>query len=154
MLSRLLLLFAAVSFLAGAATTVLDVVLRGVAAGNLPGAIELTTLSIGLGALLSIPVCYRKNTHVAAHLLSEFNPITFRRPLRLLGTVFSLIFAGTLATIMALYAVEKWGGLETTSDMQLPLDILLTIAALAFVAALVAAVARLADVLRGVSSDG
>lgn len=154
MLSRALLLFAAASFLAGATATVLDVVLRATTGGNLSGVIELTTLSIGFGALLSIPVCYWQDTHVSARLLSELNPTLFARPLRLFGSLFSLLLAALLAVIMTLYAIGKWGGSETSPDMQLPMDLLLAITALAFVAALVTAGARVIAILRGALSDG
>ncbi|MFT5272753.1 MAG: TRAP-type C4-dicarboxylate transport system permease small subunit [bacterium] len=154
MLSRTLLLFAAASFLVGAMATVFDVVLRATTGGNLSGVIELTTLSIGFGALLSIPVCYHQNTHVSARLLSELNPTLFARPLGFFGALFSLLFAALLAVIMTLYAINKWGGPETSPDMQLPMDMLLAITALAFVAALVAVGGRIIVILRGELSDG
>ena len=154
MLSRALLLFAAASFLVGAAATVLDVVLRATTGGNLSGVIELTTLSIGFGSLLSIPVCYHQNTHVSARLLSELKPALFARPLGFVGALFSLLLATLLAAIMTLYAIGKWGGPETSPDMQLPMDMLLAITALAFVAALVAAGARIIAILRGALYDG
>jgi TRAP-type C4-dicarboxylate transport system permease small subunit len=154
MLSQALLLIAAASFLLGAAATVFDVVLRATTGGNLSGVIELTTLSIGFGALLSIPVCYQQNTHVAARLLSELKPNLFERPLGFFGALFSLLLAALLAVIMTLYAISKWGGPETSPDMQLPMDMLLAITALAFVVALVAAVGRIIAILRGELSDG
>lgn len=154
MLSRALLLFAAASFLVGATATVFDVILRATTGGNLSGVIELTTLSIGFGALLSIPVCYRQDTHVSAQLLSELKPALFARPLGLFGALFSLIFAALLAAIMTVYAIGKWGGPETSPDMQLPVDLLLAVTALALVAALVAAAARIIAIFRGALSDG
>jgi TRAP-type C4-dicarboxylate transport system permease small subunit len=62
----LILAAAGLCFLFGTGVTVVDVALRAVAGSNVPGAIELTSLSIGLGALLSMPVCYAKRAHVTA----------------------------------------------------------------------------------------
>ena len=50
---------------------------------------------IGFGALLSMPVCYERRTHVCAKLLSEINPVLFVRVLGLFGTLASLAFAGS-----------------------------------------------------------
>jgi hypothetical protein len=66
-------------FLVGAGVTVTDVVLRGIAGRNVPGAIEAT--AVGLGVLLSMPVCYALRNHVTAKLLSELMPNRFGRPL-------------------------------------------------------------------------
>jgi hypothetical protein len=56
-------------------------VLCGIAGRNVPGAIETTSFAIGLGALLSMPVCYALRNHVTAKLLSELMPNRFGRPL-------------------------------------------------------------------------
>ncbi len=63
-------------------------------------------------------------------------------------------FTALLAVIMTLCAINKWGGPETSPDMQLPMDMLLAITALAFVAALVAVGGRIIVILRGELSDG
>ncbi len=153
-LAQVSLLAAAVCFLAGAGATVLDVLLRAVWNESLPGVIEMTSLSIALGALLSIPVCYLRGTHVTARLLSETNPQLFQRPLSVLGSILSVVFAGVLAGMVTLNAFEKWGGPETTRDLQLPMSVLLAVTAFGFVVALLAAVANVAGELsRGRLND-
>lgn len=153
-MSQASLLLAAACFLLGTGATVIDVLLRAFLDRNLPGVIEFTTLVIGLGALLSIPVCYLRDTHVTARLLSEMKPALFRRPLSILGAAFSLVFSLVLALTMALGAAEKWGGPETTSDLQLRVDWLIAIVGLTFVAALAAAAWRLIAALKGETSHG
>ena len=96
-----LLALAGVCFLLGAAATIADVVLRWTTGGNINGVIELTTFLIGFGALLSMPVCYEQQSHVAAKLLSEMNPRHFARPLGALSALASLGFAAIIFWIMA-----------------------------------------------------
>ncbi len=142
-LSKAFLAAAGGCFVFGAGVTVGDVVLRAVAGMNVPAAIELTSLSIGLGALLSMPVCYAKATHVTARLLSELSPGRFSRPLGLVGSVFSLGFAALLLWILARNACSKLGSPQTTADLGLSMPLALSVVALALAAALVASVAGL-----------
>ncbi|MFV1878704.1 TRAP transporter small permease [Nioella sp.] len=151
--ARASLILAATCFLIGASATVVDVLVRAVANRNLPGVIEITTLSIGLGALLSMPVCYKNDTHVTARLLSELRPGLFLRPLRAFGAVFALIFAGIMAAIMGHFAIGKLGGPETTSDLQIRMDVLLVVVFLTFLAAFLAALVRILRLVRGGQSN-
>jgi TRAP-type C4-dicarboxylate transport system, small permease component len=139
---------AGLCFLFGTAVTVGDVALRAVAGKNIPGAIEMTSLSIGLGALLSMPVCYAKRTHVTAKLLSELSPNRFTYPLGLVGAVASVVFAGLLLWIVGENAIEKIGSPETTADLGLPTPVLITIVAFALTACMFAAFAGLRFALR------
>ena len=152
--ARASLVLAAICFLIGASATVIDVLMRAVANRNLPGVIEITTLSIGLGALLSMPVCYLNDTHVTARLLSELRPGIFRRPLWAFGAVFSLVFAAVMAAIMGHFALSKLDGPETTSDLQIRMDVLLIVVFLTFLAALVAALVRILPLVRGSQNNG
>ncbi|MBU0642107.1 MAG: TRAP transporter small permease [Alphaproteobacteria bacterium] len=140
-ISNTFLAAAASCFLFGAGVTVMDVILRAVAGMNVPAAIELTSLSIGLGALLSMPVCYAKRTHVTAKLLSELSPNRFTRPLGIFGSIASLIFAGLLFWILAENTLSKFGSPETTADLGVPVSMALMVVTLTLLAALVAALA-------------
>jgi len=140
-ISNTFLAGAASCFLFGAGVTVMDVILRAVAGMNVPAAIELTSLSIGLGALLSMPVCYAKRTHVTAKLLSELSPNRFTRPLGVVGSIASLIFAGLLFWILAENTLSKLGSPETTADLGVPVSMALMVVTLTLLAALVAALA-------------
>ncbi len=135
-LQSALLSAAAVCFLAGAATTVADVAARWLFAANLPAAIETTSFLIGFGALLSMPVCYERRSHVCAKLLSEMRPERFARPLGLLGAGASLIFAALLFWIVLTNALGKLGSPETTRDLGLPMTPLLLIVSGALAVAL------------------
>jgi TRAP-type C4-dicarboxylate transport system permease small subunit len=148
-LSHVTLLLAGSCFLLGAGATVWDVILRSFAGRNLPGVIEFTTLSIGFGALLSIPVCYARDQKVTARLLSELSPRIFKHALGILGAVFSTVFAAMMLWITAQFAHSKWGGPETTQDLMLPMGILLTVVALTFAASLAGALYNLVIKLRG-----
>ena len=117
--SDALLALAGTCFLLGMSVTVADVILRAAANRNVPAAIELTSLSIGLGALLSIPVCYGKRTHVTAKLLSEVSPSRFARPLGALGGLASVVFALMLLWIAGHDALSRIGSPETTADLGL-----------------------------------
>ncbi|WP_417712132.1 TRAP transporter small permease [Roseibium aggregatum] len=139
---------AGICFLFGTAVTVCDVVLRAIAGTNVPGAIELTSLSIGLGALLSMPVCYAKQGHVSAKLLSELAPARFARPFGLLGSVVSLGFAGLILWAVGQNALAKAGSPETTPDLGFPIPIALTVVTLALLAAFLAAMAGVWFVVR------
>lgn len=148
-LSDVLLVGAAVCFIVAAAATVLDVVLRAVAGAMVPNVVEFMTLMIGLGALFSIPICYWRDTHVAARLLSEFHPERFARPLGIMGSLFSAVFALLLTWLMGRYAWQRWGSAQTTSGMELPVDWLYVIVAVAFAASAFAAVARVVTLVAG-----
>lgn len=148
LISNSFLAGAGLCFLFGTGVTVGDVALRAVAGKNIPGAIELTSLSIGLGALMSMPVCYAKRTHVTAKLLSEISPNRFTYPLGLVGSVGSLVFAALLLWIVAQNALEKIGSPETTADLGLPIPILISVVALALAACAAAALAGLRFALR------
>jgi TRAP-type C4-dicarboxylate transport system permease small subunit len=142
-LSNAFLAAAGACFIFGTGVTVVDVILRAVAGMNVPAAIELTSFSIGLGALVSIPVCYAKGTHVTARLLSELSPKLFSRPLGLVGSLFSVVFAALLLWIVGSNALSKLGSPETTADLGLSMPLALSVVALALAAALVAALAGL-----------
>jgi len=139
--SNSFLALAGICFLFGTTVTVSDVCLRALAGTNITGAIELTSLSIGLGALLSMPVCYAKQGHVSAKLLSELAPARFARPFGLLGSFVSLGFAGLILWAVGRNALAKIGSPETTPDLGLPIPIALTAVTLALLAAFLAALA-------------
>jgi len=139
--SNSFLALAGICFLFGTAVTVSDVCLRAIAGTNIPGAIELTSLSIGLGALLSMPVCYAKQGHVSARLLSELAPARFARPFGLLGSFVSLGFAGLILWAVGQNALAKIGSPETTPDLGFPIPIALSVVTLALLAAFLAAIA-------------
>lgn len=142
-LTALLLAAASACFLVGAAITVTDVAARALFARNVPAAIETTTFAIGLGALISMPICYALREHVTAKLLSELMPNRMARPLGLFGALVSAAFAGVMAWIMGSYAIEKWTSPETSPDTGLPMWLLMLIVAVAVVAAFLAALAGL-----------
>lgn len=145
------ILWGAVAFyLLGAGVTVLDVVLRTTLRMNVPSSIEITSLSIAMGALLSIPECYSRRSHVSAKLFSEMSPERFARPLGIFASLLSLIFAALMAWIMTRFAISRLGSLETTIDLRLPLSFLMSVVAMCFGLALIAAVLGLwRDVTRG-----
>lgn len=149
-----LLAAAGACFLFGTATTVADVALRAVAGRNVPAAIELTSLSVGLGALLSMPVCYARRAHVTARLLSELSPRRFLRLLGAAGALASLAFALVLLRIVAGQALEKLGSPETTPDLALPLAPAWIVLALAIAVAAAAAAVGLRAALRIERSEG
>lgn len=146
-LSHGLLYAAGGFFMIGTAVTVADVALRATTGANIPAAIELTSLTIGLGALLSMPVCYAYRSQVTAKLLSELKPNIFQLPLGILGAAVSVGFAALLFWIMTDNALSKLGSPETTSDLGLPMPLALSIVALTlgagFAAALIGLVAEL-----------
>jgi len=139
LISIALLSAAAGCFLLGTGVTVADVVLRKVAGVNVPGAIELTSFSIGFGALLSMPVCYALRSHVTATLLSELKPGLFLKPLGRVGAVTSVIFAAVLVWIMGENAISKFGSPQTSADLGLPMPVLLSVTAITLGAAFFAA---------------
>lgn len=126
-------------FLLGTGVTVADVVLRKIGGINVPGAIELTSYSIGFGALLSMPVCYALRSHVTAKLLSELMPTLFGRPLGRFGALASLVFAAVLLWIVGANALSKLGSPETSPDLGLPMPAMLSITAMTLGAACFAA---------------
>lgn len=144
-----ILWFAVGFYLLGAGVTVLDVTLRTVIGGSVPASIEITCLSIAMGALLSIPECYVSRSHVSAKLFSEMSPERFARPLGLLGAVLSLALAGLLTWIMTSFAMNRWNSIETTIDLRLPLSFLMSVVAFCFWLALAAAVIGLWRELTG-----
>lgn len=146
--SGVLLALAGTFFLVGMSVTVADVILRAVANRNVPAAIELTSLSIGLGALLSIPVCYGKRTHVTARLLSEVSPTRFAKPLGTFGGLASVLFALVMLWIAVHDALSRIGSPETTADLGLSRSLAAWVVTAALTAGPVAAVAALWSLLR------
>ena len=138
-----LLGIAATCFLLGAAVTVADVAARGLFRANVPAAIEITSFLIGFGALLSMPVCYERRSHVCAKLLSEMSPNRFARPLGLFGALASLVFAAMMVWILASNTIGKIGSPETTRDLGLSMPMLLWIVTGTLVLALISAVVGL-----------
>lgn len=124
---------AAGCFLFGAGVTVADVILRKLASFSVPGAIELTSFSIGLGALLSMPVCYATRNHVTAKLLSELRPNRFARPLGRLGAAVSLVFAAALMWIVGDNTLERLHSPEISQELRLPVPVLLSVLSLVLV---------------------
>lgn len=141
--SSALLCAAGACFLFGTGVTVTDVALRAITGANVPAAIELTSLSIGLGALLSMPVCYAKRSHVTAKLLSEMAPQRFRRPLGGLGALVSVSFAAVLLALMTENTLSRLGLPETTSDLGLPMPVALVTVSVSLAVALGGAVVGL-----------
>lgn len=135
-------------FLFGMGVTVVDVMLRAVADVNVPAAIELTSLSIGLGALLSMPTCYAKRTHVTAKLLSEMAPGRFKFVLGLVGAIVSLFFAGLLFWIASENALAKANSPETTSDLGIPISYASLVVAISLAIGLIAATLGLLSAFR------
>jgi TRAP-type C4-dicarboxylate transport system permease small subunit len=130
-------------FLLGAGITIADITLRSTVGGSIPAAIELTSFSIGLGALISIPVCFAKRTHVTAKLLSDFVPWRFGRLLNILSAAASWLFAGALMWIVGQNTLSKLGSPEVSPDLGLPMPALLGIVTVTLIAAFVAAIAGL-----------
>lgn len=146
--STVFLAGAGACFLFGAGVTVADVLVRAALGSNVPAAIELTSLSIGLGALLSMPVCYAKRTHVTAKLLTEVSPNRFTYPLGIIGALGSLVFAALMVGIVGENALSKLASPQTTPDLGLPMPVALVVVSLALLAALIAALAGLWFALR------
>ncbi len=139
-IERGLLMLAGTFFVAGAMITIVDVALRAISTFAVPAVIEITTLFIGFGAVFSMPVCFLRDRHVTAKLLSEFIP-SLGRKLSLLATVFSALFAVLLTLMIAMFARSKWGGFEMMPDTGLPLFwLLLSISAVFCLSALAALV--------------
>ncbi|MDP3339216.1 TRAP transporter small permease [Frigidibacter sp.] len=137
--TRGLLGIAAGSFVLGAGVTVADVIARRLASANVPGAIEITSLLIGFGALVSMPVCYAQRNHVTAKLLSEISPSRFARPLGRTGAWASLAFAAVMLWIMGKNTWDKLGSPETSRDLGLSMPWLLGFVTVTLAFALVAA---------------
>ena len=148
LVSRGFLYAAGTCFLFATTVTVGDVMVRALAARNIPGAIELTSLSVGLGAVLSMPVCYASRSHVTARLLSEVLPNRFNFPLDVLGSIASLIFAAVVVVVVGKNAWSKLGSPETTADLGVSIPVALCIVTAALVACLAATVAGLRFALR------
>lgn len=142
-ISVALLSAAAGCFLLGTGVTVADVILRKISGINVPGAIELTTFSIGLGALLSMPVCYALRSHVTAKLLSELMPNRFGRPLGMLGAVASVLFAFVLLWLVGVNTWSKLGSAETSASLGIPMPLLLSVTTVTLAAAAFAALVGL-----------
>lgn len=141
---RGLLLVAALCFLAGAGITLADVAVRAIFNSHIDASIELTTLFIALGALLSMPVTYARRGHITAMLLSEFLPPLCGRVFSSLGAALSALFAGIMLVACSVKLVEKFGSPETTPDTGAPVYILLSIVVVTLVFAFLATLYALA----------
>lgn len=119
-----LLILSSSLFIVAAMATVVDVLMRSTVGWAVPNVIEFMTLTIGLGAILSIPICYWKDAHVTAKLLSEWNPKVFYKPLGIAGSTASLLFSLLLTWMMVSYALSQSNSPQTTAAMQLPMNIL------------------------------
>lgn len=150
---NILLLLAGFFFVAGALITVADVAMRAFSSASVPAVIEITTLLIGIGAVLSMPVCFLKDRHVTAKLLSEFIPAMGRK-LSFLAATLSILFAALLTFMMGKNALSKWSGFESMPDTGLPVAWLLALIAVIFAISVVAALQALINLARGKSHYG
>ena len=125
--AQVMLISASSCFLIGAGITLLDIFVRALFHSHVDASIELTTLFIGLGALLSMPVTFSRKGHITAKLLSEFLPAKIGYWLAVFGAGVSLLFSLILLIAEYLTAYEKFGSPETTPDTGTPVSILLII---------------------------
>ncbi len=134
-----LLLVAAGFFVAGAAVTIADVLARALFSSNVDSAIELTTLFVGLGALLSMPTCFAGLEHVTAKMISEFLSGRSGAVLTVFGALLSIAFVVLLFVFSVQSAWEKAGSLQATPDIGLRVSTLWIVVAAALGLAVLAA---------------
>lgn len=151
-ISQVLLLSASGCFLVGAGITLSDIGARALFNSHINGAIELTTLTIALGALLSMPVAYARRGHITAKLLSEFSPLWVNKSLGILGASLSVLFATLLLVACGLQLIEQFGSPEITPDTGIPIYILLSIVVFTLLLALMASLYAAAQSFDGTKS--
>jgi TRAP-type C4-dicarboxylate transport system permease small subunit len=132
-LTTVLLLCAAIAIGMAACVTIIDVVGRFAFRFTLQGAIELATLFIGLGVVLSMPMCFTNNENITAELIRGF----LSRPLivfiNVLSGIASLVFIAILAWIESRDLAQNWGGFRTLPDTGFPYDKGLLVVAAGFI---------------------
>lgn len=121
-LTTLLLLAAAASIGMAATVTIVDVVGRFLFNSTLQGAIEISTLFIALGVLLSMPVVFTNNENISAELIRSFLSKPLVLAMNLLSGVTSLGFIALLMWIEGRELSRSWGGFRTMPDTGFPFD--------------------------------
>jgi len=116
--SRLLML-AATCFVGGAGVTIADILYRSVSGSNVASAIEITTLLVGLGALLSMPPCYASLEHITAKMITEVVAKESAKRLGIFGALLSIAFAGMIFFFALLGALERFNSVQVTPDLKL-----------------------------------
>lgn len=121
-LTTLLLLAAAASIGMAATVTIVDVVGRFLFNSTLQGAIEISTLFIALGVVLSMPVVFTNNENISAELIRSFLSKPLVLAMNLLSGVTSLGFIALLMWIEGRELSRNWGGFRTMPDTGFPFD--------------------------------
>jgi TRAP-type C4-dicarboxylate transport system permease small subunit len=139
-LTTLLLLCAAVAIGMAACVTIIDVVGRFFFRFTLQGAIELSTLLIGLGVVLSMPICFTNNENITAELIRGILSRPLVMALNILSGIASLVFIAILTWIETRDLMQTWGGFRALPDTGFPYDKALLIVSVGFALTTVGAV--------------
>lgn len=128
-----LLLCAAVAIGMAAGVTLVDVTGRFLFNRTLQGAIELSTLFVGLGVALSMPVVFTANENITAELIRGMLSRRWVMALNMLSGTASIGFIAFLTWIESRELTRNWGGFRVMPDTGFPYDKALLIVTAAFV---------------------
>lgn len=132
-LTTVLLLCAAAAIGMAACVTIIDVVGRFFFRYTLQGAIELSTLFIGVGVVLSMPICFTNNENITAELIRGILSRPLVVALNILSGISSLAFIAILTWIETRDLMENWGGFRAMPDTGFPYDTALLIVSAGFI---------------------
>lgn len=121
-LTTVLILGAAASIGMAATVTVVDVVGRFAFNATLQGAIEISTLFIALGVVLSMPLVFSTNENISAELIRSFLSKPLVVAMNVLSGAASLGFIALLTWIEWGELSRSWGGFRTMPDTGFPYD--------------------------------
>jgi TRAP-type C4-dicarboxylate transport system permease small subunit len=121
-LTTVLLLAAAASIGLAATVTIVDVVGRFAFNSTLQGAIEISTLFIALGVVLSMPLVFSINENITAELIRGLLSKPLVMAMNLLSGVTSLGFIALLTWVEGRELSRSWGGFRAMPDTGFPYD--------------------------------
>jgi len=119
--ARFLTRVAAVFLLAMVAVNVVDVGLRSGLNAPIFGAYEIVEFLLAAVAFLAIPEAFLRDQHITIELIDQVVPPRVVDWLRVIGTLFALVFVGLLAWHMVQPTLDYVAFNEVSMDLQLPL---------------------------------
>lgn len=132
-LTTVLLVAGATSIGLAAAVTILDVVGRFAFHSTLQGAIEISTLFIALGVVLSMPLVFSTNENITAELIRGLLSKPLVVAMNFLSGLTSLGFIALLTWVEGGELSRNWNGSRAMPDSGFPYDKALLVVAAAFV---------------------
>jgi len=118
---RLLALAGTTAFLAAVALTMIDIALRSVGTGTVPGVVDLVQVCVMIGAMLAIPYGFASDQHVAIDLFTDQMPRKVQVWLRILAALLGCVFLAGVFWFSLQQAMVEYAGGDRSQTIGIPM---------------------------------